>query len=177
MTSSSSSSNGRVTGTVILVNLYLAMTDPAVYFGDLPHENPLQAYIVHSDKQGLATDVNLWDRPSNTLGLVLVSCEMEHDSQYSFPRSCKDDVIMHFIANVSVTPRFAQEAFTCISKFDGPTMKNFYTGIKVALGNFQGMMKGNRAATRYVGRCIAEVERMITMLVSLSAEEETCDTL
>ncbi len=65
---SSSTSNERINGIVIFVNLYLSKTDPALVFGlvfgDVQHGSPIQAYTMHSDKQGLGTDVNLWDRPS-----------------------------------------------------------------------------------------------------------------
>ena len=55
----SSSSNEIVHGTLVLVNIYLSKTDPAEAFGDVQHGPPLQAYIIHSDKQGLGTDVEI----------------------------------------------------------------------------------------------------------------------
>ena len=64
---SSSASNERVNGMVILVNLYLSKTDPAPVFGDLRPGEPIQAFIVHHDKQGLGTNVNKGDMKSNTM--------------------------------------------------------------------------------------------------------------
>ena len=71
----------------MLVNVYLSKTDRAHVFGDIPHGEPIQAYIVHCDKQGIGMDETVWDRPSNTLGLVLASGEIEHSAQSGFPRS------------------------------------------------------------------------------------------
>ena len=82
----SSALQDRVNGTVILVNLYLSKTDPAPLLRDLHYSRPIQAYIVHSAKQSLCTDVNFWDRQSDTLGLVLASCEMTFASQVDFPQ-------------------------------------------------------------------------------------------
>ena len=58
---SSSSSTARVNGTEILVNMYASKADPALVFADLQHGDPIQAYIVHSDKQGLGTDSIVWE--------------------------------------------------------------------------------------------------------------------
>ena len=81
---SSSSSSGTVSGMVILVNAYLSKLDPDRFLAvALRYDSPLQAYIVHSDKQGLSTNARLWDRASNTLGLVLASCEIEQGAGIS----------------------------------------------------------------------------------------------
>ena len=128
----SSTCNETVHGVVVLVNLYLSKADPELVFGSVQHGYPSQAYIVHSDKQGLRTDVNFWDRQSNSLGLVLASCEMAFASQVDFPRFCTDEVVMHFIANVSVTTISERKGLKCISDFDGPNAEEFFTGVKEA---------------------------------------------
>merc|ERR1711953_445645 len=96
-----SSSRDVANGTVMLLNTYLSKTNPSAMLGNLQHGPPVQAYIVHSDKQGLREDRSVWDRPSNTLGIVLASCDMDIVSQSEFPRAYNDHVVIGFAAKVS----------------------------------------------------------------------------
>ena len=158
---SSSSAKETVSGTIMLVNVYLSKTDPATVFGDLLYWNLTQAYMHHNPKQNLDPGVSVWDRPSNTLGLALASCKMRHALQFTFPRICENRIVMHFIPDVFATAEFTVGAFNDVSKMDGEYVKDFYMGVQVALKCFQITMKGRRQETRYVGRCLGDIESYV----------------
>ena len=143
----------------------------AIFFGAVQHGSPIQAYIVHSDERRRGTDVKLWDRRGNTLDLVLTSCEMEHASQCSFPCDAKVVWSCTPFRSVDETTAFAGKAFNCISKFNGPSTKEFYEGVKGVLGYLRAIMQHKHAAIPYGGRCMGEVTRMIAAL----EEAEQCD--
>ena len=90
----SSSSQEKVNGTLVLVNIYLSKTDPPAMFGDVEHGKFVQTYVVHNDKQGLGTERTLWDRPSNTIGVAVAPCNMDPALQRKLPRSCGENVVM-----------------------------------------------------------------------------------
>ena len=167
----SSSSDNKVNGTVMLINMYLSKTDASAMLGNFHHGPPVQTYIVHSDKQGLGNNRSLWDRPSNTLGIVLASCEMNSVSQSDLPRLCDNGVVIGFAANLSVDPMFRADTFNCISDFRGLQAVDFFSAVKFGLEKLQKELKGNRAALRYAGRSIGEVDRMMNSVLSLPADE------
>ena len=101
----SSSSDNTANGTVMLINMYLSRTDAFAMLADFRHGPLVQTYIVHSDKQGLGNDRSIWDMPSNTLGIVLASCEMNSVSQSDFPRLWNNDVVISFVPNLSIDAR------------------------------------------------------------------------
>ena len=126
----SSSSHERVKGTVMLVNMYLSKKDPSSMLENVRHGKFVQTYVVHSDKQGMGTDKTLWDRPSNTTGVVVASCDMDPAFQRELPRSCDVDVVVNFAANVSIEHIFVADDINNISDFHGPHTIAFFSTLK-----------------------------------------------
>ena len=144
--------------------MYLSRTDPETILAGIGHDDPLQAYIVHNDKQGIERNTALWDLPSNTLGLVLTTCTLNHHVQRTFPRTYQDNMVMHFIPNVSIPPTFALDKFKTITTYNPDNAQEFYAGVEAAHVRYQHLMHGKRAPIRYVGRCIEEVRRKMNEL-------------
>ena len=89
------SSEGFGTGIVIIANHYLSRHEIPRWLDDWFHiQKHLQTYLVHSDKQGLGTDPLKWDRPSNTVGFILIPCQQKSNAcvvMSQFPLATEDE--------------------------------------------------------------------------------------
>ena len=161
MASPSSSGEDARRGIVVLVNAYLSKTDVDEVLRPVFHGHPLQAYILHSSKQPLGNDASQWDKPSNTLGIVLAHCQMDLHLQSTYPRACRTDMVIHFIQNVSLDNGFPETPFKRISEFNSPSSRNLYKGLITAVYEYQRISQGRRGGARYAGRSIGELEGMM----------------
>ena len=110
-----SSSDGFEHGVVVIVNMYLSRGELPRCLGDMfTTQTPLQAYVVHSDKQGLGTDPQKWDRQSNTLGVVLIPCPRKPNAcvvMSEFPCMSGDDKAIGLVKDFEIPDSFRDNTF------------------------------------------------------------------
>jgi len=159
--------------------MYLSKTDPSRFLGELECETPVQAYIIHSVKQGLGSDVSLWGRPSNTFGIVMAAAQAKsvHGiSMLPYPLLCENNVVMLLAKNITIPQTFAELSLRCLTKFVSDDSKKLYVCIASGLKFLKSKAKGDRATVRYVGRACGEIKHMVNSSmhrVSLSSDEES----
>ena len=124
----------------------------------------MQTYIILSDKEGLGLDVSMWDRHSNTLGIVLVSCRVKAGNVIPlsmYPRWCQNGGVIHVLADVLIPKDFKELPLKCLTKFISADSYKLYIHISEALKLLKIMSIGDTRIIPYAGRAGAELERML----------------
>jgi len=148
--------------------MYLSKTDPSIFLGEMEYKTPAQAYIIHSVKQGLGSDVSLWDRQSNTFGIVMAAAQAKsvHGiSMRPYPLLCENNVVMMLAKNITIPQTFAELSLRCLTRFVSDDSKKLYVCVASGLKFLKSKAKGDRATVRHVGRACGEIEHMVNSSV------------
>ena len=151
-------------GIVMFVNMYLSKCNPRIHLEDFVCERLTQAYVVVSDKQGLDADSSLWDRQSNTLGVVLASCTCKpgrHIPCAQFPKMLEQNIVMHVVNDAQVPASFEGLHFKCLSKWSSSGGLSLCARLLESTRLLTSACSGNRSIIRYAGRATGELKRFL----------------
>ena len=149
-------------GIVIVLNQYLSRDWSDELVGSFHVEDRVQAYIVLRDRQDIGADASLWDKQSNTMGVVLVEGVVK---SATFMQECmqmppaRGEKVIDCVPDALLFRGFKEKTFKCISVLECSEKAPLLRCMLKLCKYLHGMRTGNRFLVRHAGRAVGVLER------------------